>query len=115
MDNRKKTGIIFIIIGVCIPLLALPFVSGYSKDKGFIDNFYKIGIQIRGDAESNIGNKGFANLENIKGKRPKFSKLIPKRIPLRLFFVITLIFLYMGITRIAPPGREHDEEPTKKG
>jgi hypothetical protein len=114
MEQRKKTGIILIIVGICFPLLALPFVSGYSKDKGIIDNFYKIGIQIREDTEGNAGNEGFANLENIKGKSIKFSKLIPKRIPLRFFLVVTLIFLYMGIVRIAPPRPEPDQEPAKK-
>ena len=107
MDKRKKTGIILIVVGICIPLLALPFVSGYSRDKGIIDNFYKIGIQIRKDVEGNAGNEGFANLDrNIIGKSPNFSKLIPKRIPLRFFLVITLIFLYMGIVRIAPPRKD---------
>ena len=114
MEHRKKTGIILIIIGICFPLLALPFVSGYSKDKGIIDNFYKIGIQIREDTEGNAGNEGFANLENIKGKSIKFSKLIPKKIPLRFFLVVTLIFLYMGIVRVAPPRPEPDQEPAKK-
>jgi len=114
MDKRKKTGIILIIVGLCIPLLALPFVSGYSKDKGIIDNFYKIGIQIRKDTEGNAGNEGFANPNrDITGKSPNFSKLIPKRIPLRFFLVITLIFLYMGIVRIAPPARD-TEQKTKK-
>jgi hypothetical protein len=111
MEHRKKTGIILIIVGICIPLLALPFVSGYSKEKGIIDNFYKIGIQIRKDTEGNAGNEGFANLDrNIMGKRPNFSKLIPKRIPLRFFLVITLIFLYMGVIRIAPPRKDDSHQ-----
>ena len=110
MDKRKKNGVILIIVGICVPLLALPFVSGYSKDRGIIDNFYKIGIQIRKDVEGNAGNEGFANFDrNIKGKSPNFSKLIPKRIPLRFFLVITLIFLYMGIVRIAPPRKDEPD------
>jgi hypothetical protein len=115
MNRRKKTGVILIIVGICIPLLALPFVSGYSKEKGVIANFYKIGIQIREDTEGNAGNEGFSNLENIRGKSIKFSKLIPKRIPLRFFLVITLIFLYMGIVRIAPPRQDPEQEPETKG
>jgi hypothetical protein len=110
MNPRKRTGIILIIAGLCFPLLALPFVSGYSKEKGIIANFYKIGIQIGKDSEGNAGNEGFGSLDNIKGKSPKYSKLIPKRIPFRFFLVITLILLYMGITRIAPPAKQEADK-----
>lgn len=109
MDRRKKTGIVLIIVGLCVPLVALPFVSGYSKEKGIIANFYKIGVPIRKDTEGNAGNEGFSTFENTHGKRANYSKLVPKRIPLRFFLVITLILLYMGIIRIAPP------RPTEEG
>ena len=49
MDAEKRHGIIIIIIGLLIPLAALPFVSGFSKDKGFYDIFYNAGIDIRKD------------------------------------------------------------------
>jgi hypothetical protein len=113
MDHRKKTGIILIAIGLAIPLLALPFVSGWSKDKGFFANFYRIGIQIRGDKESGPAGEPFAGADT-QGKGFKYSKLIPKRIPLRFFLVITLVFLYMGIVRIAPPRQEPDDEGGKR-
>jgi hypothetical protein len=108
MEKRKKSGIIFIIIGICVPLLALPFVSGYSKERGFWANFYKIGIQIRRDPHGMAGNEPLAHVEGTQGKGLNYSMLIPKRIPLRFFLVITLIFLYIGIVRIAPQRREQD-------
>ncbi len=110
MDQRKKSGIILIIIGVCFPLLALPFVSGYSKDKGIIDNFYKIGIQIRADKEGTGGNEPMVtDLSNLHTKKLNFSKLIPKRIPLRFFLVVTLILFYVGIVRVTVPRRGPDQ------
>ena len=116
MNPRKKTGIILIIVGLCFPLLAVPFLSGYSKDKGIFSNFYKIGIQIREDKEGNAGNEGFSGLDNIniKGKTPKFSKLIPKRIPFRFFLAVTLILLYMGIIRVAPPVKDEEDKAQKR-
>jgi hypothetical protein len=107
MNQRKKSGIIFIIVGICIPLLALPFVSGYSKELGFFDNFYKIGIQIKKASPPKSGSDPLAHLDGDQGKS-KLSILIPKRIPFRFFLVVTLIFFYIGIVRIAPPRREQD-------
>ena len=111
MDRRKKKGIILIVIGICIPLMALPFVSGYSKERGFFDNFYKIGIPIRGDSE--VSPEGPV-IDGTKEKPSKLRKLVPKRIPFRFFLVITLVLLYMGIVKIAPPGPKIEEEEEKK-
>jgi hypothetical protein len=110
MNQRKKSGVIWIIIGICVPLIALPFVSGYSSNKGFFDNFYKIGIQIKKDPHGMVGNEPLAHVDSRDGKGLNWSILIPKRIPFRFFLVITLIFLYVGIVRIAPPRREQDGE-----
>ena len=34
MDLEKKIGILLIAVGICIPLCTIPYLSGYSKDKG---------------------------------------------------------------------------------
>lgn len=108
MDKRKKTGIIFIIVGICFPLLALPFVSGYSRDRSFWANLYKIGIPIREDAHSMAGNEPPARVDSSKDNGSRYSILIPKRIPFRFFLVITVLCLYVGIAKLAPPRREED-------
>jgi hypothetical protein len=101
MDREMKMGIIYIIIAIGIPLLALPFVSGYEKDKGFFENFYKIAIMIKKDQTTDPGTLPADNIEKPKSKAAYFFKLItPKRIPFRFFLVITLIFLYIGIVKI---------------
>jgi hypothetical protein len=101
MDPEKRLGIIFIIIGLIIPLAVLPFVSGFSKDKGFYENFYNVGIEIRKDtkedAPSQPSNKG----EGINSKfRITWSMLIPNKIQLRFLLVPTVLLVYMGIIRI---------------
>jgi hypothetical protein len=101
MDREKKIGILLIAIGICIPLMAVPFISGYSKDKGILDNLYKVGITIKKDKP---GQEEEApppiSLDKPKDEDFQYSKLVPKRIPFRFFLVITLIFFYMGIVRI---------------
>ncbi|MGA3175463.1 MAG: hypothetical protein ABSE25_13730 [Syntrophorhabdales bacterium] len=89
-------GIIFIVIAICLPLAALPFLSGYSKEKSIFGNLYGVAIEIRKDSQARVDGSG-----TEEGHRPTdFSRMIPKRIPLRFFLAVTLIFLYMGIIRI---------------
>jgi hypothetical protein len=110
MDREMKMGIIYIIIAIGIPLLALPFVSGYSKDKGFFENLYHIAIVIKKDKPSDSGAQPADNMEKPKSKIAHFFKLItPKRIPFRFFLVVTLIFLYIGIVRIDSARRKMKE------
>ncbi|MBA4416532.1 MAG: hypothetical protein C0392_01280 [Syntrophus sp. (in: bacteria)] len=99
MDRETKIGVIFIIVGICIPLLTLPFLSSYSKDKGFFENIYKMGIPIKKEKPEDIRGQA-VGIDNGKPKTLDYSILIPKRIPLRFFLVITLIFWYIGIIRI---------------
>ena len=112
MDREKKLGIIYIIIGICIPLMILPFVAGYEKDKDIFHNFYRIGIPIR-DEKQNIGDsKSPDYLESNKSKFSQvLSKMTPKRIPFRFFLVITLVLFYMGIVRI-DAARRRKNNPT---
>jgi hypothetical protein len=101
MDAEKKQGIILIVIGICIPLIALPFVSGYAKDRGFIDNLYGIGIQLRkGSPEPQPGTQSLPATGNKGPKKIDWNTVMPEKIPFRLFLVFTVILLYLGIIRI---------------
>jgi hypothetical protein len=110
MDRQRRVGIIIIIVGICIPLITLPFLSGYGKDKGIFENLYRVGIELRKDPQGNAGNQSSSNIEKPDGKTPAFSRLIPKRIPFRFFLVITLILFYIGIVRINASSREQDSQ-----
>jgi hypothetical protein len=109
MTDEKKIGIILILIGVCIPLLTLPFLSGYSKDKDIVENLYQAGIELRKSNQGNTETQPSGATEKMQRKTPDLSKLIPKRIPLRFFLVITVVFLYMGIVRIDASIRKKKE------
>lgn len=100
MDREKKVGIIFIVVGICIPLMVLPFLSGYSKDKKFSENLYWAGIAIRKDKPSATEHQSPGNTQEARRRMSDPSIFIPKRIPFRFFLVITLVLLYMGIIRI---------------
>lgn len=113
MDKEKKLGITYILIGVLVPLLVLPFISGFSKDKSFYDNFYGAGIELSKD-ETEIISSSNKDKDTPKGITLEFSRLKPKRIPYRFFFVITLIFLYLGIVRIDSARRNTDGKESKE-
>ena len=101
MDRETKYGIFLIIIGMLIPLASAPFMSGFSRDKGIIDNLYDASIPIRENHPADAINPSSGDSVSSKSKSGiQWSRLIPKRIPFRFFLVPTLIFSYMGIVRI---------------
>lgn len=101
MDPEKRLGITFIIIGLIIPLVVLPFVTGFSKDKGFYENFNNVGIPIGKDSKDNVPRQPPSKGEEANSKiKITWSMLIPQRIPFRFFLVPTVILIYMGIIRI---------------
>ncbi len=110
MDRDKRGGIMLIVIGLIIPLAVLPLVSGFSIDKGFLDNFYGAGIRVR-DSHNAVGPDPSPALE--KGGSPKvritWSSFIPHRIPFRLFLVPTVLLAYMGVIRIDRARRKKRE------
>jgi len=100
MDKETKIGIAFIIIGICIPLMAFPYLSGYTADKGIFENLFQAGIQIKKDKPGDTANQPPGTMRKITRRTPDFSKLIPKAIPFRFFLVISVVLFYMGIVRI---------------
>ncbi len=109
MNREMKAGIIFIVIGICIPLMTLPFLSGYEKDKNILDNLYRVGIDLKKSNQNDRVNQSSGNVEKTLHKTPNFPKLIPTRIPFRLFLVFTVILFYMGICRIDASMRKKKE------
>jgi hypothetical protein len=101
MDPEKKRGLILIIIGLIIPLFALPFVSGFSRDKGFKDNFLQTGIALGKHTQDSTAGQPVVNPKDPNAKpRITYSMLIPRRIPFRFILAPTVILIYIGIIRI---------------
>jgi hypothetical protein len=98
-NREKKAGMLLIAIGICIPLMMLPFLSSSSKEKGIVDYIYKAGIAIKKENPGGEESPSPINLDEPKAKA-NFSRLVPKRIPFRFFLAATLILLYMGVIRI---------------
>lgn len=105
MDAGRKTGIALLIIGICIPLFALPFVSGFDKDKGFLYNFRNVGIRLTEEAAVEVPRSVDGNTPVQASKRYSFlQRMKIDRIPLRFFFIPTVILAYIGIAMIARAG-----------
>jgi hypothetical protein len=98
MDLEKKIGILLIAIGICIPLCTIPYLSGYSRDKGIFGNLYSLAIDLGADNRAPADQS--ITLQESHRKFPDFSKIKPRRIPFRFFLAATLIFFYMGVVRI---------------
>jgi hypothetical protein len=110
MDAEKRLGIILIMIGFLIPLIVLPFVSGFSKDKSFLENFYNVGIAIRKDTNNNALIQPLTKTEETSSKAAvSWSQLIPKTIQFRFFLIPTVILVYMGIIRIERSRRKKQD------
>ncbi len=114
MDREGKFGIILIVIGICIPLMTLPFLSGYSKDKAMLDNLYRAGIALKKDKHVEAATQTPMKTATPQRKLPSFSKLIPTRIPFRYFLVITAVLMYMGIVRIDASIRRKKNAPFER-
>jgi hypothetical protein len=102
MDNVRKKGILLIVIGICVPLFALPFVSGFDINKGFMDNFYNAGIRITKDTRTTAPDAAAVKPSgDAAGKNPlSREKMRIEKIPFRLFLVPTFILIYIGIVMI---------------
>jgi hypothetical protein len=98
MDNEKKKGILLIVIGICIPLFALPFVSGFDMSKGFMHNFYNTGIRIMKDTGQPV--PAASNPASDSSQGPAALKIRIDKIPYRFFFAPTILLIYIGIVLI---------------
>jgi len=105
MEKEKKAGIILIVIGICIPLLSLPFVTGYEQRKGFVGNLYDTGIPLqRVDAEKHeAGIKPDTEkpkTEGTKDARSFMERFTPRMLPLRYILALGVFLIFLGVLRI---------------
>ena len=87
------------VIGVCFPLFALPFVSGFDINKGFMDNFYNTGIRITKDTTHSTPDISKPPADSSKPSLNPLKMRIDK-IPYRFFFAPTIFLIYIGIVMI---------------
>jgi hypothetical protein len=90
MDREKRIGIVLIIFGICFPLVLLPFVSGYEKDKGIIQNLFNVGIVLKKEKPVTVQETFPSSL----------MKVIPGRLPYRFIIASGIFFIFTGIMKI---------------
>ncbi|MCX7966821.1 MAG: hypothetical protein N2596_09375 [Syntrophorhabdaceae bacterium] len=84
MSEKVKKGIVFIVIGIIIPLIFLFFTSGYEAGAGFIKNLLALKIYIR-ISDKNIG------------------------IPYRFIVALGVIIVYIGLSIILKKDEKIEE------
>lgn len=85
MKEKVKKGIIFITIGIIIPLIFLFFTSGYQEGAGFLKNLLGLKIYIKVFGR-NIG------------------------VPYRFIVALGVIIVYIGISMILNKGESSKSE-----
>ncbi|HAR94811.1 MAG TPA: hypothetical protein DCR97_02440 [Deltaproteobacteria bacterium] len=108
INSERKKGIRLIVIAVLIPLLTLPFLSGFSKDKGFIGNLYDVGIQIRDEAKD----RTTADRGPTEKKKLTYGDVIPRRIQFRFILALAVVLLFVGVVKIEQSRRKPDSPET---
>jgi hypothetical protein len=100
MNKEKKIGIALIVFGICFPLMLLPFVSGYEKDKGMVQNLFNMGIILNKEKVVTMGETSSSSL----------MKIIPGRLPYRFMLASGILFIFMGILKIDLSRRKDDDQ-----
>jgi len=72
LTGNRKVGIALIVIGICLPLVFSPFVTGYKEGAGLFTNLFGIKIVVA------LGGK-------------------PVSIPYRIFLAMGVAFIFMGV------------------
>ncbi|MBA4390912.1 MAG: hypothetical protein C0399_08240 [Syntrophus sp. (in: bacteria)] len=90
MNREKKTGVVLIIIGICLPLVFLPFLSGYEKDRGIIENFLKIGIVVKKEKPVSADKMAPSSM----------AKILPARFPYRFILAFGIFLIFAGFVKI---------------
>jgi hypothetical protein len=90
MMRERKIGAVLIIVGICLPLVFLPFLSGYEKDRGVIDNFLRIGIVIKKEKP----------ISADETARSSAARALPVRFPFRFILAFSIFLIFAGFVQI---------------
>ncbi len=102
MNREKKIGVALIVFGICFPLMLLPFVSGYEKEKGTMQNLFNVGIVLKKEKPV-TGKETFPS---------SLIRIIPGRLPYRFVIASGIFLIFTGIVKIDISRRkESDENP----
>ena len=100
MDREKKIGIVLIVFGIFFPLILLPFVSGYEKDKGIIQNLFSVGIVLKKEKPV-TGHVTFPS---------SLMKMVPGRLPYRFVIASGIFLIFTGILKIDISRRKDSDQ-----
>ncbi len=86
MNRGKRIGVILILVGLCIPILAMLFASGYSSGRDFMWN---------------VKNTGFVIWTENKSEAPGPWQSYRTWTPTITYFVPCSVFFALGIVLVA--------------
>ena len=100
MGREKKIGVTLIVLGVCIPLILFPFVSGYEKENGIFQNLFTVGLLLKKEKPVTSGEIFPSSL----------MKIIPEMLPYRFALAIGIFLIFAGIVKIDLSRRKDDNQ-----
>ena len=106
MNKVKRIGIIFVLVGIGLPIFAFGLVAPYSyhMQYGAIKNILTMKIVLReGEYPPPPPPPGIENFDSEIGEKYSSKKILQSEIaiPYRYFFIIGTVFLFTGIGMIA--------------
>ncbi len=100
MDKEHKAGIALIVFGICFPLILLPFVSGYEKDKGIVQNLFSVGIVLKKNKPVTVKEVFPSSLVSI----------LPRRLPYRFILAVGIFLVFAGIVKMDMARRKDNDQ-----
>lgn len=100
MKREKKRGLILIVIGICMPIVSLPFVAGFDPGKGIMKNVYETGIPLQ-KANEGAGETSVASVKAEAKKTESLAeRLTPRMVPLRYILALGVFLVFIGIVKL---------------
>lgn len=100
MKREKKRGLVLIVAGICIPLLALPFVTGFDAQKGIMSNVYETGIPLQKTTHGMPETSAKTQTKEAKDGRSLVERFTPRMFPLRYLLALGVFLIFIGIVKI---------------
>jgi hypothetical protein len=89
MSRGKRIGVILILVGLCIPILAMLFASGYSSGRDFMWNVKNSGIVIWTEKKTEAPGPWQAS-------HPLWIPTITYFVPCSVFFALGIVLVATG-------------------
>jgi hypothetical protein len=112
MDGERKKGVVLIAVGVIIPLMVLPLVSGHLPGKGFFTNLLSIGIPLRVETRGpgQVPPRAEEQKQVPEKAKGGWERYFPTVLPFRFVVALGVLLVFIGIVKIDATRKRRNDE-----